>query len=155
MKKLFAYYVIHIVINIALLIAFWGHIALSAISTLPAFLIILMFFQVSLFKVSEKDNAASDTAYSVGDIVRLTEEEQASQYSYFRHSFLFCIPFEIPFIFFLSPYWKFLGIIPYFLAYVIGGAVFKLKKGKEIEDRIIKEKKELEEQVRREEIGLK
>ena len=155
MKKLFIYYVIHTVINIALLISLQGHIELSGASLLPAFLMLLMLFQVSLFKTSAKDNEASDTAYSVGNTVRLTEAEQASQYSYFRHSFLFCIPFELPLVFFLSPYWKLLGLIPYFLAYAIGGTVFKLKKGSEIKDRINREKKELEEQIKREEMGLK
>ena len=155
MKKFFIYYVIHIVINIALLIVLQGHIVLTSVSLIPAFLIVLMLFQVSLFKASAKDNSASDTAYSVGNTVRLTEEEQASQYSYFRQSFLFCFPFEIPLVFFLSSYWKFLGLIPYFLAYIIGGTVFKLKKGSEIKDRLKKEKKELEEQIKREEMGFK
>ena len=38
---------------------------------------------------------------------------------------------------------------------IIGSIVFKLKKGQEIQNRIIKEKKELEEQIKREEMGLK
>ena len=155
MKKLCIYYGCHIAVNIALLIVFSAYIELHILSVLPVFLIVLMLFQVSLFKVSEKDNASSDTAYSVGNTVRLTDEEQASQYSYLRHSFLFCVPFEIPLIFFLPLYWKLLGIIPYILAYIIGSIVFKLRKGQEIQNRIIKEKKELEEQIRREEMGLK
>ncbi|MBQ1262420.1 MAG: hypothetical protein IIY01_05755, partial [Clostridia bacterium] len=111
--------------------------------------------QATLFKTNAKNDTIGDTAYSVGNTVRLTEEEQECQYSYLRHSFLFCVPFEIPLIFFLSSYWKLFGIIPYILAYIIGSIVFKLKKGQEIQNRIIKEKKELEEQIKREETGLK
>ena len=155
MKKLSIYYGCHIVVNIALLIIFNAYIELHLLSVLPVFLIVLMFFQATLFKENAKNDTIGDTAYSVGNTVRLTEEEQAIQYSYLRHSFLFCVPFEIPLIFFLPSYWKLLGIIPYILAYIIGSIVFKLKKGQEIQNRIIKEKKELEEQIKREEMGLK
>ena len=155
MKKLSIYYGCHIVVNIALLIIFSAYVELHLLSVLPVFLIALMFFQATLFKANAKNDTIGDTAYSVGNTVRLTEEEQAIQYSYLRHSFLFCVPFEIPLIFFLSSYWKLFGIIPYILAYIIGSIVFKLRKGQEIQNRIIKEKKELEEQIRREEMGLK
>ena len=155
MKKLSIYYGCHIVVNIALLIIFNAYIELHLLSVLPVFLMVLMFFQATLFKANAKNDTIGDTAYSVGNTVRLTEEEQAIQYSYLRHSFLFCVPFEIPLIFFLSSYWKLFGIIPYILAYIIGSIVFKLKKGQEIQNRIIKEKKELEEQIKREEMGLK
>lgn len=155
MKKLRIYYGCHIVVNIALLIIFSAYIELHILSALPVFLIILMFLQTTMFKVNSKNDAIGDTAYSVGNSVRLTEEEQECLYSYLKHSFLICIPFEIPLIFFLPSYWKLLGIIPYILAYTIGGIVFKLKKGKSIQDRINKEKRELEEQIKREELGLK
>ena len=155
MKKLSIYYGCHIVVNIALLIIFNAYIELHLLSVLPVFLMVLMFFQATLFKANAKNDTIGDTAYSVGNTVRLTEEEQAIQYSYLRHSFLFCVPFEIPLIFFLSSYWKLFGIIPYILAYIIGSIVFKLRKGQEIQNRIIKEKKELEEQIKREEMGLK
>lgn len=155
MKKLCIYYGCHIAVNIALLIIFSAYIELHILSALPVFLIILMFLQTTMFKVNSKNDAIGDTAYSVGNSVRLTEEEQECLYSYLKHSFLICIPFEIPLIFFLPSYWKLLGIIPYILAYIIGSVVFKLKKGQEIQNRIIKEKKELEEQIKREELGLK
>ncbi|MBQ4071023.1 MAG: hypothetical protein IJD51_01235 [Clostridia bacterium] len=155
MKRLIIYYACHIVLNITFLLMFTEHIELHILSALPAFLIILMLFQITLFKVTAKNDTVGDTAYSVGNTVRLTEEEQACQYSYLKHSFLFCIPFEIPLIFFLSSYWKLIGIVPYILAYIIGGVVFKVIRGNAIQERINREKKELEEQIRREEIGLK
>lgn len=155
MKKLSIYYGCHIVVNIALLIIFSAYLELHLLSLLPAFLIVLMLFQATHFNLDTKNDTVGDTAYSVGNTVRLTEEEQACQYSYLKHSFLFCIPFEIPLIFFLSSYWKLIGIVPYILAYIIGGVVFKVIRGNAIQERINREKKELEEQIRREEIGLK
>lgn len=155
MKKLSIYYFIHIAINIVLIVCFRSHINVHLLSILPVFFSCLMAFQVTLFKVENQRSATGETAYSVGNAVRLTDKEMDCQYSYLRHSFLVCIPFEIPLIFFLTSYWKLFGIIPYILAYIIGGIIFKVKKGKEIQDRINKEKKELEEQIRREEMGLK
>ncbi len=154
MKRLRIYYGCHIVINIVLLLVFSKHISLHILSLLPIFFVVLMLLQATLFKSDIKDTVG-DTAYSVGNTVRLTDEEEDFQYTYLKNSFLVCIPFEIPLIFFLPSYWKFLGIVPYILAYIFGGVVFKVKKGKEIQDRMVKEKKELEEQTRREEMGLK
>ena len=151
MKKLSIYYACHVAINIVLLLAFASYIELHVLSLLPVFLIALMLFQITLFK----GDTLGDTAYSAGDTVRLTEEEQILQYSYLRCSFLFCIPFEFPLIFFLSSYWKPIGIVPYILAYVIGGVVFKIKNGKAIQERMNREEKELEKQIQREEMGLK
>ena len=155
MKKLSIYYGCHVIINIVLLFAFYSLIKIHVLSLLPIFLIALMSFQTILFKVDTKNNTAGDTAYSVGDTVRLTEEEQTLQYAYLKHSFLLCIPLELPLIFFLPSYWKLIGIIPYILAYIIGGIVFKVKNGKAIRDRTDREKKELEDQMRMEELGLK
>ena len=155
MKKISIYYGCHIVFNMALLLVFSLHIKLHVLSLLPVFLIALMLFQTTLFKGDTKNYTLGDTAYSVGDTVRLTEEEQILQYSFLKCSFLFCIPFEFPLIFFLSSYWKLIGIVPYILAYVIGGVVFKIKNGKAIQERINGEKKELEEQKQREGVGLK
>ena len=155
MKKFSVYYGCHIVINIVLLLVFSSRISLHVLSLLPVFLIVLMSFQTTLFKIDAKDDTPSDTAYSVGNTVRLTEREQALQYTYLKHSFLMCIPFELPLIFFLPSYWKLVGFLPYILAYIIGGAVFMAKHRKAIDERISREKKELEEQMRREESGLK
>ena len=155
MKKSSIYYGCHILINAVLLLVFSSHIKFHALSLLPIFLIALMLFQTTLFKLDTKNDTVGDTAYSVGNTVRLTEEEQACQYSYLKHSFLLCIPFEIPLIFFLPSYWKLIGIVPYILAYIIGAVVFKVKRGNVIQERINREKKELEEQTAREELGLK
>ena len=55
----------------------------------------------------------------------------------------------------MPSYWKILGILLYFLAHIIGGIVFKVKNENAIQARMNSEKKELEEQMRREELGMK
>lgn len=149
------YYLAHMVLNIVFLIAFFEKIKIHILSVIPIFLIVLMAFQATFFRVNTQNDSIGDTAYSVGNTVRLTDEEQTLQYSYLKHSFLLCIPFEIPLIFFFSSYWKLLATIPYILAYLIGGVVFKIKIGKQIKSRVNIEKKELQEQIKKEELGLK
>lgn len=76
MKKLSIYYSCHICLNIVLLIAFYTYINLHILSLLPIFLTVLMFFQTTLLKVNTKNDTIGDTAYSVGNTVRLTEIKQ-------------------------------------------------------------------------------
>ena len=149
MKKLSIYYGFHLAVNIILLITFRNYINLHLWSLLPVFFAALMFIQILLFK----DKTADDTMYSAE--IGLTKQEKERQYVYLRHAFLFCIPFEIPLIFFLPSYFKLVGILPYIFAYLMGGIAFRIKFGKEIQERIDKEKKELENQKQQEELGLK
>ena len=155
MRKLGLYYLFHIILNATFLILFSSHAKFQIFSLIPAFLIILMLFQTTLFKSNAQSGTIENTTYSVGNTIKLTPKEQESQYSYLRHSFLLCIPFELPLIFFLDSYWKLIGVLPYIFSYIIGGVVFKIKNGAEIKNRIDLEKKELEEQIKREEMGLK
>ena len=155
MRKLGLYYLFHVILNATLLILFSTHVKFQIFSLIPAFLIILMLFQITLFKSNAQSGTIENTTYSVGNTIKLTPKEQESQYSYLRHSFLLCIPFELPLIFFLDSYWKLVGVLPYIFSYIIGGVVFKIKNGAEIKNRIDLEKKRLEEQIKREEMGLK
>ena len=155
MRKLGLYYLFHVILNATLLILFSTHAKFQIFSLIPAFLIILMLFQITLFKSNAQSGTIENTTYSVGNTIKLTPKEQESQYSYLRHSFLLCIPFELPLIFFLDSYWKLVGVLPYIFSYIIGGVVFKIKNGAEIKNRIDLEKKRLEEQIKREEMGLK
>ena len=153
MKKLIFYYIVQIALNIALIVIFYSKIILHTFSIVPILLIGIMLTQRSLLKINKKD--CGDTGYSVGDVVRLTDEERENKCSIFRHSFLFFIPFELPFVFLLPSYLKLLCLIPFVLAFVVAGVVFKIKYGKQIKDRLNKENIELEAQKKREEMGIK
>ena len=155
MKKFGVYYLIHTILNIALLIFFSSSINLQLMSILPAFLFAMMLMQACLLKSSSNDVSEPDTAFSVSDTVRLTNDEQEKLYSFLKHSFLTFAPLQIPIIFFLPIYWKFIAILPYFLAHTVGSVCFRVNMGKSIKDRINAEESELNEQIKKEEIGFK
>jgi len=155
MKKISIYYIVHTVINMALLIAFRANIIVDFLSVVPVFLIVLMLIQAPMFKVDIHRNSLGDTAYSTGNTVRLTDDELEKQYKYMRYSFYGLIPFVFPFIFFFSSYAKLCSIIPYILAYIVGNVIFKFKYGKTIKARLELEKEELRKQIQNEELGIK
>ena len=155
MKKLGLYYAIHAVINAVLLIAFHNSIVIQHLSTAPIVLIAIMLFNLLLFKEQiEKKTYYGDTAYSES-ATRLNFEEQKAANAYFRLVFLLMLPFEIPFIFFLPSYFKLFCLIPFVLAYALGGLIFRKKMGGRVKARLDAEKQELAEQKRREELGIK
>ena len=155
MKKFSIYYIVHTVINMALLIAFRANIIVDFLSVVPVFLIVLMLIQAPMFKVDIHRSSVGDTAYSTGNTVRLTDDELEKQYKYTRYSFYGLIPFVFPFIFFFSSYAKLCSVIPYILAYIIGNVIFKFKYGKTIKARLELEKEELRKQLQNEEHGIK
>lgn len=155
MKKISIYYIVHTVINMALLIAFRENIIVDFLSVVPVFLIVLMLIQAPMFKVDIHRNSLGDTAYSTGNTIRLTDDELEKQYKYTRYSFYGLIPFVFPFIFFFSSYAKLCSIIPYILAYIVGNVIFKFKYGKTIKARLELEKEELRKQLQNEELGIK
>ncbi len=155
MKKLSIYYIIHVVINLGLLVAFRANIIIDFLSVLPVFLIVLMLIQAPMFKVDMHRNSLGDTSWATGNTVRLTEDELEKQYKYMRYSFYGLIPFVFPFIFFFSSYAKLFSIIPYILSYVVGNVIFKVQYGKAIKARLELEKEELRKQLQKEELGIK
>ena len=76
MKKISIYYIVHTVINMALLIAFRANIIVDFLSVVPVFLIVLMLIQAPMFKVDIHRNSLGDTAYSTGNTVRLTDDNR-------------------------------------------------------------------------------
>ena len=155
MKKIGLYYATHAVINAVLLIAFHNSIAFHYLSLAPLVLIAIMLFNLLLFKEQTKEKTYyGDTAYSES-AARLSFGEQKEANAYFRLSFLLMIPFEIPFIFFLPSYFKLFSLIPFILAYVLGGLISRKKMGERVKARLDAEKQELVEQKCREELGLK
>ena len=149
------YYIVHLVVNLVLLVAFRANIVIDFLSVVPVFLIALMLIQAPMFRVDIHRNSLGDTAYSTGNTVRLTDDELEKQYKYTRYSFYGLIPFVFPFIFFFSSYAKLFSIIPYILSYIIGNVIFKVQYGKAIKARLEAEKEELRKQLQKEELGTK
>ena len=149
------YYIVHLVVNLVLLVAFRANIVIDFLSGVPVFLIALMLIQAPLFRVDIHRTSLGDTQYSAVNMVRLTDDELEKQYRYTRYAFYGLIPFVFPFIFFFSSYAKLCSIIPYMLAYVVGNVIFRFKYGKTIKARLEAEKEELRKQIQNEELGIK
>ena len=149
------YYIVHLVVNLVLLVAFRSNIVIDFMSGVPVFLIALMLIQAPLIRVDMHRTSLGDTQYSAVNMVRLTDDELEKQYKYTRYAFYGLIPFVFPFIFFFSSYAKLCSIIPYILAYVVGNVIFKFKYGKTIKARLEAEKEELRKQLQNEELGIK
>ena len=151
--KLIIYYALMLVVNILSVVLFRDSISIDFFSVLPAFLIILMCIQASMFKVDMHISSVGDTAYSTSNTVRLTDEELKKQYEYLKYSFYILIPFVVTFIFFFDSYLKLLSVIVYIFAYILGGIIFIIKNGKSIKKRFESEKEELSKQKQNEELG--
>ena len=149
------YYIVHLVVNLVLLVAFRSNIVIDFMSGVPVFLIALMLIQAPLIRVDMHRTSLGDTQYSAVNMVRLTDDELEKQYKYTRYAFYGLIPFVFPFIFFFSSYAKLCSIIPYILAYVVGNVIFRFKYGKTIKARLEAEKEELRKQIQNEELGIK
>ena len=144
MKKLGFYYIAHLIINILLLVFLWDKVNIDLLSLLPLFVIAFMGLQIFVFKSFQQQNSATDSAYPIANIARLTEDEQSNLYSCMTVSFLILLPFEIPFIFFFA-YAKFFSVIPYILAFVLGRIIFKAKYEKDMKLRLKNEQNQLPE----------
>ena len=68
------YYIVHLVVNLVLLVAFRANIVIDFLSGVPIFLIALMLIQAPMFRVDIHRNSLGDTAYSTGNTVRLTDD---------------------------------------------------------------------------------
>lgn len=159
MKKLGIYYAVHAVINAMLLIVLHNRIILHHLSIAPLVLMAMMGFNILLFKEgAEEETNYGNTAYTPGNTgtaAQLTFEERKEANGYFRSAFLLMLPFEIPFVFFLPSYFKLFSLVPCLLAYILGGVITKRKMRGRIQKRLEEERRDLQEQKRREELGLK
>lgn len=145
------YILLAVILNIVFLFLFSGNINITTSSLVPVAVIFAMLFQGLI--IFSKDSTTTDTAYASDDLARLSYTEQSDLYRILRKTFLLSVPFCIPFIFFFKTYVKLLSILVYFLSFILGGIVFKLKNNRKIKGRIMQEMFELEEQKKKEELG--
>ncbi len=97
-------------------------------------------------------DVAENTNASSGD---LNSAEVYTLMKTIAYATLFAIPFVFPFAFFFS--WQIktaVSLSAWLLTFVVGFAVFRLKYGNEVKNRMNVEEKELFEQKKREEQGL-
>lgn len=146
--KFIVYYILAVGANIVSFFVFSNYINISVMSIIPLILIVLAVFQ-SVYFNKQSENNDFNTAYGSG----FTENEQAQLSKYTSKTLLLVIPFIVPFIFYFTSGLKLITILFYVLSLIIGPVVYRIKNKDDLNRRINKQKKELEEQKKREEMG--
>lgn len=146
--KLVIYYGAVILANIVSAIVFHEHLNITLWSAFPAALMLVMIFQVSYFKHDTSEKGFS-TAYGSG----YTHEEEKNVTRYITNALLYFMPLLVPFILFFTSYAKLISILLYATALIVGSLVYRIKHKDDLNERVNQEKKALEEQKRKEELG--
>ena len=142
------YYCVTIIANIVAAFVFYKSINITVLSAIPLFLIALMVFQALFFK-NEKVENGFRTKYSSN----LSSDEENSMFEV-GSKFLFAtIPWVMPFIIFFPSEVKAMSIIVYFIGFIGGALVYRIRNQGKINNRMNFEDSERREQERKEELG--
>jgi hypothetical protein len=139
-------------LNAVFTIAFWKNINITTLSIAPIATIIVGIIMALVLKSAASDSTMNDTAYNTSSI-SLADNETMERNKYMSYSVLMGIPLQIPFVLFFSGGVKLLTIIVFVLSLIVGGVVFKMRRGKSITTRASQISSELEEQKKKEEMG--
>ena len=143
------YYVVSVISVTILAVYNVTQLCINSASIIPIFLIGLSVFQALYFY-----NNRSKSDFSSGNNSPLSETEWEILSVYMSFSYVFFIPLLLPFVIFFQTPIKALSLIIYGLAFVGGNICFRIKHGKEIKARLEHEKQELDEQKKKEELGI-
>lgn len=146
--KWILYYITVLVLHFTGLIFFGNSIHMSYLSLVPLCLLGNSVFQAYYYA----QHKASDfkTTYSAQSNITDREWAQITRYTVYSH--LIAIPLYLPFIFFFS--WGKLLSLGLFVASFLGGSVwFRIRHGKDLQGRYDRERNELYEQRKKEEMG--
>lgn len=142
------YHCFGIIANIAAIIVFHRYINITALSSIPLFLITLSVFQALIFK-NEKTENGFRTAYGSN----LTAEEENKMLDR-GSSFILCTtPLIMPFVFFFPSFVKALSVLVYLVGLIGGLLLHKVKNKEKIMNRMNAEEIERQEQEKKEQLG--
>lgn len=142
------YIFITLFLNVLSAFVFYKHLHISVLSLLPVALIAVMLFQAIYYKKGTPESDVS-TAYGSG----FNKKEQSSLLKYASKTLFTGFPLLIPFVFFFTDAIKILSVLVYILSFAAGIIYYRIKHKDELEDRINEEKRQLEEQIKKEEQG--
>ena len=133
---------------VALLVAvFPGYWCLTAGSLLPLFFVLLsLALAVSFRKATPREE---QTAYGSD----LTPEEQGLLGKYTSFGLGLLAPWQGIFLFFFPTAVKMLSVLLFLAGVIAGPCLFRVRHGKELKSRFLRDRSELEEQRRKEESG--
>ena len=146
--KWFLYYVMMLVLNVLSLILFRKSIHVAYLSLMPLCLLGNSVFQAYYY--ANRQAQEPNTTYSAKSNLTDLEWEQVSRYTIRSH--LISSPLYLPFVFFFS-WGKLLSFVLFVVSFLGGGIMFRLRYGKEWKGRCDREKNELCEQKKKEEMG--
>lgn len=130
-----------------LVVAFHRHWCLTVGSLLPLFFALLsLALAVSFRKATPREE---QTAYGSD----LTPEEQGLLGKYSSFGFGFSAPWQGIFLFFFPTAVKMVSVVLFLASFFVGPGLFRMRYGKELKSRLLRERSELEEQRRKEESG--
>ncbi|MBE6587428.1 MAG: hypothetical protein E7647_03325 [Ruminococcaceae bacterium] len=146
------YYVICLILNLISVFAFRDSLNLGYTSAVPLVVIAILAFWAFFYNEQKTKKTTGDTAYTVSG-ERFSEEEQKELYGCISKSACMLIPLCVPFVFFFGAAVKAISIAFVFISIVLGRLIFNFKYSNSVKERINKEQKELEEQLKKEENG--
>ena len=129
-------------------ICFFGYWSITPLSALPLFLMVLMYVQGRMLR-GNSIHREEQTAY--GGQLEPAEEQQL--FSWQSTGLYVFAPWMLPFVFFFSSGVKLCAVGLYFLGWLGGILLFRLRYGKEIASRIQRQKEELRKQKQMEKDG--
>ena len=142
------YFCLMLLANAVLAIIFHQSITVTLFSLIPLFLIGIMIFQSVYFKSDDGKHAFSPSYHS-----GFTHKEVAEMSLVASKALLYAVPLMIPFVLFFSSLIKAVSIIVYLVSFAAGPLVYRIKNKDSLNRRANSEKKELETQLQKEELG--
>ena len=142
------YIFITLFLNVLSAFVFYKNLHISILSLVPVALIAVMLFQAIYYKKGTPENEVS-TAYGSG----FNNKEQSALLKYASKTLFAGIPLLIPFVFFFTDAIKILSVFVYIVSFAAGIVYYRIKHKEELENRINEEKRQLEEQIKKEEQG--
>lgn len=147
--KWLAYYGVTIVICACCGIYFNEFLNITCYSLVPVVLIMLMAIQAGYcysIRTKEDFHSSSMSEFKESEVIELSV--------YMTNSFSLFIPPLIPFVLFFSNAAKvFPALLIYFVSLIAGIIFFRIHNRKRFKDKFLRERKELEEQLKKEELG--
>ena len=146
------YYVICLILNFISVFVLRDYLNFGYTSAVPLVVMAILAFWAFFYNEQKTKKTMGDTAYTVSG-ERFSEEEQKALYACLAKSACLMIPLCVPFVLFFSGAVKAVSIAFVFAAIVLGRWIFNVKYLSSVKERINKESKELEEQLKKEENG--
>lgn len=146
--KWYIYYISMMILNFSGLILFHESIHVAYLSLMPLCLLGNSIFQAYYYA----NHKAQDFKTTYSEKSNITDQEWEQLTRDMINSHLIAIPLYVPFLFFFS-WGKILSFILFVTAFLGGSIRFRIRHGKEMQERYQQEKRALDEQQKKEEMG--